>query len=1044
MNKGYYKGGCFSLKVPPVFCENGNLLLIPKGRNNEIYVYDTLGNGESKFQFSASKEVITGLGVIKDDHNEELLITTTFNGLIRIFILNDILTHKENPVIEVKINQCIMDFKTAKNNIYLLTGQTNSEDTVLNPNVSLYKIVKSDIFSAISSGNQKTNFKFSQKHIQKIIDFSYGALTFQVSLDESIFCFIWKNILLIWNIQYPDKIIRFRHSEYILSLIISEDKQFVATGDAYGRLTYWFIPPSSSKEGTQMWKNAPFISENSDIEKMIYKYNVKTSISHWHSHELTCLNIIPGTDVILSGGEEAVLVLWRQTFSSDSYLIHTRNQFKNPNNNGTRQFIPRLGAPIYNISPFKKEKTSNHFQNSDYIQISQSIPSLIAAIVCSDNSIKILDLVHNKIINTIYGISTPFNIIKGSTMDYPEMKIISSQSLNPTNLLVSIIGHPFKMHIHDLIKDNWYSSILCKPEESYVSKVGEGMSSSKLVQEDVTRVVLVDAYYSKNSKFVITIESQKFDHKKNENKVYNFKFWKILFSPEKTQFELLYKYNIAHIDQVISIEEARSENLYNDDHNSIIDNTCFLTITSKREIKSWIYKSKVKEWVNSSVIHGEPDIEIYSTCFIDSFNKLFLASSKGIIIYNWNKQHSILLESDFGYLSVKGFKISQMINIMYMNECYLLGFSPSSGKLFVWNITSMELILEQNIDINSDSKLISCQNLGNYNKFIEELPFHFAIIKDTNKGWISFYKFEKNIKSETNNSESEIKLTSLKNIEVNLFEKTFIKDAIIQSKIENSKICIYLVLLLSSCDIYIQEIGVLDRSDIVSEILHDINIKSEINEIIPLSIKESDNESLDNSYKTKDLESHEITDIQESIEKMFLTVNKDNQMNDEKESHKTSTLSKVSKTVQNIISYSNNPKKGLEVDQNISSFSSLYCLKQANTEILSFGKKNLNKLSQNLNTCMCPSPSNLFWNLVNSNSSNQSKLNGHDNDNSNHNNTNSYVQVFNSKQTDKFNDSKSPSKDIPDYLKNEILISESLKPLQTQKLQSMLKKATFN
>ncbi|KAH8582951.1 WD40 repeat [Cryptosporidium sp. chipmunk genotype I] len=1053
MNKGY-KGGCFSLKVPPVFCSNGSLLLIPKGRSNQIYVYDTLGNGESRSQFSASKEVITGLGVIKSDHKEELLVTTTFNGLIRIFTLHDVLNHKEKPVIEMRIAQCIFDLKVAKSNIYFIIGETKAQDTTLiNPNVSLHKIAISDILSKIGSANfNSEKLKFAQKFLKKMIDFSYGALNFHVSLDESLFCFIWKNILLIWNIEYPDKIIRFRHSEYILSLTLSEDKQFVATGDAYGRLTYWFIPPSSSKEGIQMWKNAPSISENSDIEKMIYKYNVKTSISHWHSHELNCLNIIPGTDVILSGGEEAVLVLWRQTFSSDSYLIHSRNQYKNPNNNGTRQFIPRLGAPIYTISPFRKEKALKDSQNNDYIQVSDSIPSLLAAIVCSDNSIKIIDLVHNKILNTIYGISTPFNMIKGSPLDCPKIKILGSQFLDPTRLLVSIISHPFKLHIHDIIKDIWHSSILCKPEESYVSKVGDGISSSKLVQEDITRVVLTDAYYSKNSKFAITIESQKFDHVKDQKRVNNLKFWKILLSKEKTRFELVSKYPIAHIEQVISIEEAKSDNiLYHNDKNTIADkqedniniekdNTCFITITSKREIKCWIYKHQVKEWVNSSIIHGESDIEIYSTCFSDAFNKLFLASSKGIIVYNWNKQYSVLLESDIGHLSVKEAQISQMVTIMDENEYYLLGISPSSGKLFVWNITSMELILEENIDLNSDSKLIFIHNYEYFCKFLqEEIPFQFAIIRSTKKrGVVSLYKFENDAKSR-----SQIKqLKCLEDIEIDLFEDTSIKDAIIQFKVENSKICIYLVLLLSSCDVYIQELGVLDKSEIVSQVLQDVKRQlTDISEMVSGS-------SSDIKLVCDECESADIMDIQKSIEKMFLKADKDDQMKDCKEVYTASTLSKISRTVQSIISHSNDPSKdGLEIKQAASSFSSLYCLKQASTEVVSFGKKNLNNLSQSLNTCMCPSPSNLFWTLVNGKSSNLSRLSDHGDcyKNDHRYNKSSYVQVFNSsKQNDQFNDSQSsPCMNFSDHLSSGILVAESLKPLQTQKLQSILKRATF-
>lgn len=1049
MNRGY-KGGCFSLKVPPVFCNNGNLLLIPKGRDNEIYVYDTLGNGESKSQFSASKEIITGLGVIKSDQNEEFIVTTTVSGLIRIFHLNDILNHKEKKiVIEIEIGRCIIDLKVAKNNIYLIISEAKDQDTLIDTNVSLYKIPISDIISKFNTSvNQKSNYsKFIQKSLKKIINFSYGALNFQVSSDESLFCFIWKNILLIWNTQYPDKIIRFRHSEYILSLTLSEDQQFVATGDAYGRLTYWFIPPSSSKEGIQMWKNAPSISENSDIEKMIYKYNVKTSISHWHSHELNSLNIIPGTDTILSGGEEAVLVLWRQTFSSDSYLIHTRNNYKNPNNNGTRQFIPRLGAPIYNITSFRKEKVYMDTQNHDYTQVSASntLPSLIAAIVCSDNSIKIIDLVHNKILNTIYGISTPFNAIKGTIMDYPKIKILGSQFLNPTKLLVSIISHPFKLHIHDLIKDVWHSSILCKPEESYVSKVGDGISSSKLVQDDITRVVLIDAYYSKNSKSAITIESQKFDHFNDQKRAYNLKFWKILLSKDKTQFELVSNYPIAHIDQVISIEEAESDHiLYENDNYHIKkdNNTCFITITCKREIKCWIYKNQIKEWVNSSIIHPESEIEIYSTCFSHAFNKLFLASSKGIIVYNWNKQYSILLESDIGYLSVKGAQITQMLIVMHNHEYYLLGISPSSAKLFIWNITSMELIHQENIQLNSDSKLINIQDYGHFTQFLkEENPFQFAIVKNTKqKALISLYKFVKSTKSKSKLEQ----IKCLEDIEIDLFEETSVKDAIIQFKVENTKISIYLVLLLSSYDIYIQEIRALDTSgEIISQVLQDINKQSLENTEMVIDDSLSTNKEFTDEYETTD-----INDIQKSIEKMFLKTDRDSKINndDHQKSNSVSTLSQISKTVQSIISYSNDPNKQvLGANQITSSFSSLYCLKQVSNEVaISFGKKNLSNLSQNLNTCMCPSSTNLFWTLVNNNSSNNnylSRLSDHDNDykSSQNNNKNSHVQIFNESQS-----SSSSSMNSSHNLSNDILISESLKPIQTQKLQSILKNATFN
>lgn len=1037
MNKGY-KGGCFSLKVPPIFCRNGSLVLIPKGRVNEINVYETLGSGKSISKFSASKEVITGLGVFKSDHEEEFLVTTTFGGLVRIFSLEDVLSQRVEPLVEMRLDcQHVIDLKVAGSNIYILTGQMQKEhDTVLVPDVSLYKISGKDVCSRLGSGGRGVAESESwQKYLEKVVDFSYGALSFQVSQDESIFYFVWKNILLLWSTEYPDRIIRFRHSEYILSLTVSEDKQFVATGDAYGRLTYWFIPPSSTKEGIHMWKNAPSVSERLDFEKMVYKYNVKTSISHWHSHELTCLGMIPGTDVVLSGGEEAVLVLWRQTFSSDSYLIHTRNQFKNPNNNGTRQFIPRLGAPIYNISTFRKQRHlpsfSKETQSPDHarrVDGDLAIPSVLAAIVCSDNSIKILDLVHNRVLNSIYGVSTPFDMIKGLSADSQRMKMLGSQQLNPSRLLVSVVGHPFKLHVHDLIGDVLCSSILCKPEESYVSSVGDGLSSSKLVQEDVTRVTLVDAYFSRDSRLAVTAESQKFDHMSSEKRVYNLKFWKVLVSAG-VKFELISNYPIAHVDRLVSIEEAGSGSALAQEEESSEDWPCFITTSCTREIKCWVYKSQVMEWVNSSIIHGggELDIEVYSTCFSQVFSKLFLASSRGIIIYNWSRQHSILVESDIGYLSVKDSRITQMTTLKHMDEFYLLGFSSSPGKLLVWSITSMELVLEEDLpDLGSDFRLISL-----HSELSEKIPFHFALVKNKDVGKVSLYQLHKTKKS-ASKSGPRIRLKCSREIEIKLFEATSIKDALVQSKIESSKIRIYLVLLLSSYDIYIQEIETLERSDVISQVIQEIKVPQTDQGKEPLLVLE----------RTKDgEEASKIVDIQTSIANMFLEATRDDVEagKTEKKSGSDSALLNVSRTVQSILSHSKSSSS-----RPASSFSSLYCLKQSGTQVTTFlERRNFNNMSKNLSTCMCPAPSTLFWNLMSSHSPVSGGGDGryhHDLRGNVH--ASSHVQVFGSGQAGDV------SKDIYSDCNNSrpgqaLVMSESLKPLQTQKLQSMLKKITF-
>jgi NET1-associated nuclear protein 1 (U3 small nucleolar RNA-associated protein 17) len=57
----------------------------------------------------------------------------------------------------------------------------------------------------------------------------------------------------------------------------------------------------------------------------------QTTMLHWHSHAVAALTYTPNGAYLLSGGEEAVLVLWQ---------LHT----------GKKEFIPRVGSPIVSIA----------------------------------------------------------------------------------------------------------------------------------------------------------------------------------------------------------------------------------------------------------------------------------------------------------------------------------------------------------------------------------------------------------------------------------------------------------------------------------------------------------------------------------------------------------------------------------------------------------------------------------------------------------------------------------------------------------------------
>ncbi|KIY51320.1 WD40 repeat-like protein [Fistulina hepatica ATCC 64428] len=88
-----------------------------------------------------------------------------------------------------------------------------------------------------------------------------------------------------------------------------------ATGDVKGVVRLWYC-----------LSNGPLPYKTMGVEKRL-----QTSTLHWHAHAVSSLSFTPNGTQLLSGGEEAVLVVW--------HLV-----------SGKREFVPRVGAPINTVS----------------------------------------------------------------------------------------------------------------------------------------------------------------------------------------------------------------------------------------------------------------------------------------------------------------------------------------------------------------------------------------------------------------------------------------------------------------------------------------------------------------------------------------------------------------------------------------------------------------------------------------------------------------------------------------------------------------------
>ncbi|KAG8716994.1 hypothetical protein FRC09_014918 [Ceratobasidium sp. 395] len=113
----------------------------------------------------------------------------------------------------------------------------------------------------------------------------------------------------------------------ITCLAVHPTEPYFATGDERGVVRLWYclndqaIPLSTPTTDPSSSKSKPTDPS----------YTAPTTTLHWHAHAVSALSFTPSGAQLLSGGEEAVLVVWQ---------LHS----------GQREYVPRVGAPIGGVS----------------------------------------------------------------------------------------------------------------------------------------------------------------------------------------------------------------------------------------------------------------------------------------------------------------------------------------------------------------------------------------------------------------------------------------------------------------------------------------------------------------------------------------------------------------------------------------------------------------------------------------------------------------------------------------------------------------------
>ena len=110
---------------------------------------------------------------------------------------------------------------------------------------------------------------------------------------------------------------KFVSPERLTCLAFHPSEEYFATGDATGCIRLWYC-----------------LNEAATVKTPGVEKTAQTTTLHWHAHAISSLAFSPNGAYLLSGGEEAVLVLWQ---------LHT----------GKKEFVPRVGSPIVHVAPVR-------------------------------------------------------------------------------------------------------------------------------------------------------------------------------------------------------------------------------------------------------------------------------------------------------------------------------------------------------------------------------------------------------------------------------------------------------------------------------------------------------------------------------------------------------------------------------------------------------------------------------------------------------------------------------------------------------------------
>lgn len=183
--------------------------------------------------------------------------------------------------------------------------------------------------------------------------------------------------LFVWNVASA-RLAKLQHVRALTTVAVHPTEHFLATGDVDGQITLWYRHQQLFGTGAAASVASPSTPARPRPSAVGARGPVVTSSLHWHAHGVRALAFSTDGAYLLSGGEEAVLVVWQ---------VET----------GHRQFLPRLGGTLRGLDV--------------------GADGRLYALACDHNAVLVVNAVSSRVEQTVRGLQ--LSRLAGAASDRP-------------------------------------------------------------------------------------------------------------------------------------------------------------------------------------------------------------------------------------------------------------------------------------------------------------------------------------------------------------------------------------------------------------------------------------------------------------------------------------------------------------------------------------------------------------------------------------------------------------------------------------------------